>query len=245
MKAVIIAAGCGSRLKEYHQGIPKSLLVINGIRIIDDIISKIIKTGISEIVVITGYKQNLLQDYLKVYNTAKIAIDFVYNSRWEEANGISVLCAKEVIQPDDEFLILMSDHIFQQRILKDIVTFKLLSYETLLAVDQKIESIPDLDDGMKLQCGKFENNLCKITEFGKQLTEYDAIDTGIFRMRYLFFNYLEQSISDGKASLSDACNLMCKSGKMLGMDIQENYWLDIDTPEMLEHKELLRKIIGQ
>jgi len=244
MKAIIIAAGSGSRLKEYHQGIPKSLLEVRSKRIIDDILTKILKTGISKIVVITGYKRHLLQDYLEVYKTAKISIDFVYNPRWREANGISVLCAKKKVKSDEQFLLLMSDHVFQQGILKDIISVKLLSDQALLAVDRKIEAIPDLDDGMKLQCDIFKNNLCNIRKFGKKLTEYNAIDTGIFRLNYSFFQYLEQSISEGKDSLSDACNLMCKSGKMLGMDIKEKLWLDIDTPEMLKQRTLLQQILS-
>lgn len=242
MKAVIIAAGCGSRLKEYHQGVPKSLLEVNGKRIVDDIIQKLVATGIKDIIVITGYKRQLLQDYLDVYNSSTVSVDFVYNPRWKEANGISVLCAKEKIHPGDEFLLLMSDHIFQQAILKKIVSVDLHSDQAVLAIDRKIEAIPDLDDGMKVQCNTFEYSLCKLVKFGKQLPVYQAIDTGIFRLNYSFLQYLEQTISEGKNSLSDACNLMCTTGKMLGMDIKENVWLDIDTPEMLEQNIVIDKI---
>ena len=244
MKAVIIAAGCGSRLKEYHQGIPKTLLSVHGKRIIDDIIEKIIANGISDIVIITGYKSELLYEYLAKYKDSMINIQFIHNPRWEEANGISVLSAKKAMSEKDEFILLMSDHIFSNKILSDVVAAKIKTDEALLAIDSKIEEIPDLDDGMKLQVETIENSMYQINKFGKNLQNFNAIDTGIFKFHSSFFASLENSIARGKDSLSDACNLLSEAGRMKGFDIGEKLWLDIDTPEMLDEEAILQKILG-
>jgi len=245
MKAVIIAAGCGSRLKDHHQGIPKSLLQIHGKTIIDDIIGKISDAEIKEIVVITGYQSDILKEYLSKFNDSEVKIQCIDNPRWEDANGISVLCAKESISEYEQFILLMSDHLFSAEILHQIVKMDIDKDEGLLALDFKTDQIPDLDDGMKIQCYKVSNSLYRINRFGKQLTEFKAIDTGIFKLNYSFFKILEKSIESGKTSLSDACNLLSEDGKILGLDIKDALWLDIDTPEMLDQQKILNKLLNE
>ena len=239
MKAVIIAAGCGSRLKAKHKGFPKTLLTIQGKRIIDDIIEKLRISGISEIIIITGYKHQVLKSELSNYQNSMIKLSFVYNKDWEKPNGISVLCAKEKISQNEEFLLLMSDHIFSKEMLELIIEAEIEKDEALLALDFKINKIPDLDDGMKIQCTHLSGKIHLIHIFGKQLKEYKAIDAGMFKLNYSFFSVLEKSINNGRCSLSDACNDFSQRGKMKGVDIGNCLWLDIDTPEMIEKKHII------
>jgi choline kinase len=242
MKAVIIAAGCGSRLIEKHRGMPKSLLEISGKRIIDNIILKISQCGINNIIVVTGFKNHLLESGLDNYKNTNIKIEFVHNADWRKANGISIFRAKKKISPNEEFILLMSDHIFDKQMLQHIVDTKINTDEALLAIDFKIDQIPDLNDGMKIQCIRKNDNIFEISNFGKKLTEYSAIDTGMFKLNYNFFEILEKTILSGKDSLSDSCNSLAKNGKMLGLDIGPYLWLDVDTPEMIDQKKILDRI---
>ena len=242
MKAVIIAAGCGSRLEKMHKGMPKTLIEINNKRLIDDIISKIELCGINEIIIITGYRRKMLVSALNDYKKDELQINFVYNPNWKNANGISVLCAKEYISEDEQFILLMSDHIFEQEILRQIVKTKIGKDEALLALDFKIDKIPDIDDGMKIQCTEIENPIYSIQKFGKQLSIYNAIDCGMFKFNYNLFLALEGSISKEKCSLSDACNILAKKNKMKGLDIKDNLWLDVDTPEMYNLSKRLKQL---
>jgi len=242
MKAVIIAAGCGSRLHEKHQGIPKTLLKLRDKRIIDDIIKKISLSGINDIIIVTGYKNSILENALGMYKKTDIKIQFVHNQEWKKANGISIFKAKDALNKGDEFVLLMSDHIFSGEMLKKTISTKIKKNEALLAIDFKIDQIPDLDDGMKIQCSRFDSDLYKISNFGKKLIEYKAIDTGIFKFNYNFFEILEHTINSGKTSLSDSCNTLSQNGNMLGLDIGEELWLDVDTPEMIEETDILDKI---
>jgi len=243
MKTVIIAAGCGSRLKEKHDGVPKSLMKINGERIIDDIIGKVHRSGINDIVLVTGYNHEMMKAGLTNYSGTDIRIVFVHNTEWEKANGISVLKAEKAIHEDEEFILLMSDHLFQQRMLETVIHTPIEKDEALLAVDFKIDDIPDLDDGMKVQCNRIDGVLYKIRLFGKQLKSYNGIDCGIFKFNHSFFSILKKSIVDQKDSLSDACNLLSINRKMKAVDIGDSLWIDIDTPEMLAFDERIQKII--
>lgn len=243
MKAVIIAAGSGSRLREEYNGIPKSLIKINNERIIDNIIGKIYGSGITEIILITGYNHEMIEAGLMNYREGDVRISFLYNPDWEKANGISVLTAEKEIRDNEEFILLMSDHLFQQKMLEDVIHRQIEKDEALLAVDFKIHDIPDLEDGMKVQCERIKDAMYEIRLFGKQLTAYNGIDCGIFKFNYSFFSILKKSIEDQKDSLSDACNLLSLNRKMKAIDIGDSLWIDIDTPKMLSFNERIQKIL--
>ncbi len=118
MKAVIIAAGCGSRIKNAHEESHKTLIRINDKRIIDDIIEKLIDCKINDIIIITGYKNQELERAIKNSIYPDVKIQFVNNPEWEKSNGISVHYAKKHIFEDEEFVLLMSDHILKETFYK-------------------------------------------------------------------------------------------------------------------------------
>ncbi len=243
MKAVIIAAGTGSRLESKHNGFPKTLLEVKGKKIIDIILEAVLYSGVNEVVIITGFKSHLLENYFKNNLSESISIEFLYNPNWKMSNGISVLKAKEVIQPDEQFILLMSDHIFHPVMLKEVVNTPIQSNQALLALDFKISSIPDLDDGMKVQCKKQSGKVFTITKLGKSLNTYQSIDCGMFKLNYSFFQVLEDSIANGKDSLSDACNALTTNYNMLGLDIEEKRWIDLDTPKMFSFTSIIDEIV--
>jgi choline kinase len=101
-----------------------------------------------------------------------------------------------------------------------------------LAADRKIDSIFDLDDATKV---KIEGD--QLIAIGKQLDDYNAIDTGMFLCSDEIFTYLEAAQRDGDCSLSDGVRLMAADGKVRAVDIGDAWWQDVDTPEMLARAE--------
>ena len=64
MKAVILAAGLGSRLRPITNEVPKCMVPVNGIRIIDKQIDNLVKNGVKDIYVVSGYKAEVLDSHL-------------------------------------------------------------------------------------------------------------------------------------------------------------------------------------
>lgn len=94
-RAVILAAGFGSRLVPVTLNTPKPLVRVNGVRIIDTLIDSIISAGIEEIYLVRGYLAEQFDQLLYKYPNIK----FIDNPYYNEANNISSLvCAKEHIQ---------------------------------------------------------------------------------------------------------------------------------------------------
>ena len=104
-----------------------------------------------------------------------------------------------------------------------------------IGVDQKLDSIFDLEDAMKVRT---RGN--RVTDIGKKLSDYDAIDIGLFVCPLEIFDYFERAKSrSGKndCSLADGVRLMAGNDKVRAIDIGDGWWQDVDTPSMLQHAE--------
>lgn len=231
MKLIIIAAGQGSRLRSITDGTPKSLSKIHGNTIIDTLLYNCKINNIKDIVIVTGYNSDQIKNYLNGIWT-DLNIEFIYNELWHLENGLSVLSAKDKIPKNQEFLISMSDHLYFSDLLEKVVNSDLSKHYVNVGVDLKIDSIFDIDDGMKV---KFSTHDSSITAMSKNLKSYNAIDVGLFKCNYKFFDYLIRANKKNKCSLSNACNELILDGSLGGVDISDSYWLDIDTPESLSH----------
>jgi choline kinase len=87
MKAIILAAGRGSRMKDLTKEEPKCLVELRGKKLLDWQLDALRLAGVSEIAIVTGYKRELLSN---------LGIVEFYNARWGETNMVSSLaCAQE------------------------------------------------------------------------------------------------------------------------------------------------------
>ena len=231
MKALIIAAGKGERLRQFEGDNPKPLFKVAGIPLIERAIITAKKAGITEFVVVTGYQGEKLKNVLS-HRQQKLGvrIEFISNPDWEKANGHSVLKAKGFLKED--FILLMSDHIFDYRIIQSFLRSGPGEGEVSLAVDLRIQEVFDLEDATKVKTSNGD-----ILEIGKSLTEYDAIDTGIFYCTTGIFTALEQACVEGKGSLSEAIGILASQGKAKTFRIGNHFWQDVDTPATLKQAE--------
>jgi choline kinase len=222
MKAVIVAAGTGSRMQQDKK--PKTLMPFGTETILSTIIKNCIKAGISEFVIVTGYEAVQIHEYASVLQKSlNISISFAQNNEWTRGNGISVLAAAPFVgtQP---FILSMSDHIVSSSAIERIARFT--SEKNLLLVDPNINEVFDIDDATKVQV---EGS--SIREIGKEISIYNAIDCGIFRLTNRFFDSMRNSLHYGRESISAAITGLIAFNDMDAVFMRENeYWSDIDTP---------------
>ncbi len=230
MKALIIAAGRGRRLKSYTRRTPKPLIPILGVPLIERIILSVKRAGIHRIVVVTGYLGHRLKARLGNGSRLGVKIEYADNPQWWQPNGISVLKAKPLLK--NNFVLLMSDHLFDHKTLSDLKRHKLGREESILCVDKSIKSIFDIHDATKVKVRQG-----KIEDIGKYLEQYNGIDTGMFLCSPNFFKVLERTIRKGFCSLSDAVRALAKQKKARSHEITNRFWLDVDTPESLGFAE--------
>ena len=230
MKLIIIAAGQGSRLRAKTDK-PKTLTKIHGTPIIDTLLNNCKKNSIKEILIITGYNSNSIEKYLHD-RWRDLNVRYIYNDEWRLENGISVLKAMPNIELNEEFLISMSDHLYFSDSLEVVMNSQLNNKLVNVGLDLNIESIFDIEDGMKVQV---DTESFIISKMSKNLRNYNAIDIGLFKCKYDFFHYLNGAYKKNQCSLSSGCNALIKDGLLGGVDIDNRFWLDIDTPEALHY----------
>jgi len=230
MKAVIVAAGLGTRQKS--RGDSKPLIPVLKISLIERVILTAKKSGITKFCIVIGYNGDKIKNYLGNGNKLGAEIEYVQNDEWEKANGISVFKAKSCVK--DSFILLMADHIFDSRILDNLLETDVAKDECILCVDKNIPTYLDIEDATKVFS---ENN--RITNIGKELKKYNMIDTGIFLCNPIIFDALEESIKKGDDSISGGIRVLAQRNKMKSLTIGNYVWIDVDTEKDLQNAEKL------
>ncbi len=117
--ALLLAAGMGSRLSPLTDSIPKCLVEVNGIPILERLIRSLRNYGFKRLVVVTGHLSEVIQDYLG-NRYADIEITYIHSPRYKTTNNIySLWLAGKVI--DEPFLLLESDLVFYPELLKSLL----------------------------------------------------------------------------------------------------------------------------
>ncbi len=233
-QAVIVAAGFGSRLQAMRPGgqLIKPLEPVGGIPILHRVMTTALVCGIEEIVLVTGHMAETLEGAVASWDLGS-KVRFVRNDLFHLANGVSLLSGARECPGD--FVLLMSDHLFDSENLRGLLAAGRGTNGAVLAIDRKVEACFDLDDATKVvtQGGQ-------IMAIGKELAKYDAIDTGMFLIGSEVVPLLDAEMTHrGDASISDAMTRFIAQGRMGGFDVGEGLWQDVDTPEMLLEAERL------
>ncbi|RLF43154.1 MAG: nucleotidyl transferase, partial [Thermoplasmata archaeon] len=226
MKALIIAAGRGKRISGITKNKPKPLLPLLGLALIERVILTSKQAGIDEFLIVIGYGGKKIKEKLGNGSKYGVRIEYVENDEWERGNGISVLKAKEMIK--ENFILLMSDHLFDADIIKKLQKAQ-VNNECILVIDKNPEEYIDLEEATLV---KIKND--RIVNIGKGLDEYDGVDCGIFLCSTSIFKALEESISKGNESLSGGIKILANKGKVKYIETK-NFWIDIDNKD--DHKK--------
>lgn len=108
MIGVILAAGMAKRLRPLTDTMPKCLLEVGGRTLLERTVRAMQQAGISEFVVVTGYRGDMIRDYLNTH-LPECEWIFLHNTDYEHNNNIySLWMAGEVVR-GHEFLLMDSD----------------------------------------------------------------------------------------------------------------------------------------
>lgn len=225
-------AGQGSRLRDANKTFLKPFVPVLGRPLISYVLDTLTHAGVKTLNFVVGYESKRMVAQVKQLIPSGLSACFIENRDWQKQNGISLLmAASHVAEP---FLLTMSDHLFDDMIVDHLLD----SFDPdflNVTIDRKLNSIFDLDDAMKVQTqGE------RVTEIGKNLRHYDAIDIGLFICPLEIFDYLKRAkslSSTNDCSLADGVRLMAGDGKVRAVDVGDGWWQDVDTPRMLQCAE--------
>lgn len=237
-RAIVLAAGTGSRLADGAEPSPKPLRMVAGVPLVVRVLKTLESVGIREAVVVTGYQGELVRKVLASEPSLGLEIVFVENRDFSRKNGVSVLAAKDYI--DRDCLLTMSDHLYSPELARQVLLADLPHDACTLGVDYDIERCFDLDDATKVLVERG-----RIAAIGKELETYNAIDTGVFKIGPALVRELEQvEARQGDCSLSDGVAALSRRGQFFATDVGEVRWIDVDTPAALERAEAMLRVFG-
>lgn len=237
MKAVILAAGEGSRLRPYTNDRPKCLVEYRGKPILDYTLETLRACGVNDIVVVRGYKGECI---------VRPGVRFHENPRFAETNMVyTLLCAKAELQ--DDVIISYGDIIYREGVLNTLLASKaplsvIVDRKWKELWRQRMENPLDDAETMKLDA---EGN---IRELGKKPKSYDDVNGqyigllkiagGACREILDFYESLDPAASyDGrpkeKMFMTSFIQLIIDRLMPVKAVMIDGGWLEVDAPEDL------------
>ena len=236
MKALILAAGLGTRLAPLTNDKPKSLVAVNGKPIIFKQIENLKKNNINDITIVSGYKADILEAAvhekwpdIKIFESENYAVT---NNMYSAYLGIKFMFSNSEIKP---FLMMNADVFFDDSVIKSLIEFSSLN-AVVVDIGRYIE------ESMKVVEKKG-----RLTEISKQISPENALGSSIDVYKFgadggkAFFNHCADFIERKKelkkwseVALNDAFSDVIFCACPL-----RGRWLEIDNHEDLSAAEEL------
>jgi choline kinase len=248
MKAIIIAAGLGSRLRPYTKSLPKSLVKIGSKTILEWQLKVFNALKINNINLIIGYKKEKFKDK---------KLNFFLNKNFRNNNILeSLFCAKKILKND--CIISYSDIIFETNIVKKLKSSK---SDISILVDKNwkkiykgrtkhpISQAENVYFNKKLDLKKVGKNLGEKESNGEfiGMLKLSKKGCGIFKRYYRIakLNYKNKKFFNAtsfkKAYLTDFFSYLLENNVKIKCVVIKNNWMEIDTVQDFKRAQNLFK----
>ena len=230
--AVVLAAGAGTRLSSLTRT-SKPMAPLLGLSLAERVLTTFSEhLGIRRFLVVLGHDANRVREHFQQIACRRdLEVAYVEAADWQLGNGASALAVRGHIS-DDIFYLAMVDHVFDHEIGRRLCRAPPPEGAIALAVDRDKGGVHDLDDATRVRLDGL-----RITAIGKQLENWDAVDTGVFLCTSGLFEGLERARDQGAHGLSAGITELSRTGRADAVDVTGCSWLDVDTPEVLSVAE--------
>ena len=240
MKAIILAAGMGSRLKALTKDNPKCMVKVNNKTLIERVLLQLDKCNLEEIILVLGYKKNVLKEFINNLGI-ETKISYIDNDIYDKTNNIySLYMAKEEMLKND-ILLLESDLIFDDGILKNLIA----------DTNKNMTVIASYESWMDGTCVKLdnENNVIdfvtsKKFDFNNTKDLYKTVNIYKFSKEFnkYYIKFLEAYLSSNgenqyyETALETMINIL--PNELKGFVLKDNQkWYEIDDKQDLDIAE--------
>ncbi|MDO5127017.1 MAG: aminotransferase class I/II-fold pyridoxal phosphate-dependent enzyme [Eubacteriales bacterium] len=174
MQAIILAAGMGKRLKALTNDSTKCMVKVNGVTMAERTLKSLDKLNLNKIVIVVGYKGDKLIEYVNSLGL-KTKLEFVDNTVYDKTNNIySLYLAKDYLLEDDT-LLLESDIVFEDAVLRRLVDNPYPSLALVAPFESWMDgTVVTLDEENNLQSflGKKDFDFKRTAEYYKTVNLY-------------------------------------------------------------------------
>jgi glucose-1-phosphate thymidylyltransferase len=231
MKAVVLAAGEGTRLRPLTEDKPKGMVEVDGEPILTHCLDRLAELGADEFVIVVGYlKQEIIEHYEDEYRG--IPITYAHQ-REQQGLAHALLTVEEHI--DDDFMLMLGDNVFEAN-LEDVVRRQ---QEDRADAAFLVEEVPWEEASRYGVCDT--NKYGEIVEVVEKPDDppSNLVMTGFYTFTPAIFHacHLVQPSNRGEYEISEAVDLLIRSGRTIDAIQLDGWRMDIGYPEDRDEAE--------
>jgi glucose-1-phosphate thymidylyltransferase long form len=231
MQAVVLAAGKGTRLRPLTDDKPKGMVEVAGKPILEHCLDQLVDLGAEKLVVVVGYKkENIITYFGDEYRGVPITYS---HQREQKGLAHALLTVEDHI--DDDFMLILGDNIFQAN-LADVVRRQ---QEDRADAAFLVEEVP-WEEASRY-------GVCDTNDYGEIVEVIEKPDdpptnlvmTGFYTFTPAIFHacQLVQPSDRGEYEISDAVDLLIKSGRTIDAIGLDGWRIDVGYPEDRDEAE--------
>ncbi|MEI6349519.1 MAG: sugar phosphate nucleotidyltransferase [Verrucomicrobiota bacterium] len=226
-KAMLLAAGRGTRMRELTNDLPKPMIPVRGKPILEYIVEGLRNAGVEEFLIVVGYRQDVVTDFFGDGSKFGVRISYV-TQVVQDGTGRVVELGKE-FAGNDPFVLSYGD------ILVDPVNYRRLTAPGTEEAVVTVKYSADVSQGGAV----FVNDRFELTDLREKPKPGEPTspwyNAGVYTFRPSIFDFtakLERS-PRGEFELTDAIRALAHSGKVVQAFELTGAWADVRDPEIL------------
>jgi UDP-N-acetylglucosamine diphosphorylase / glucose-1-phosphate thymidylyltransferase / UDP-N-acetylgalactosamine diphosphorylase / glucosamine-1-phosphate N-acetyltransferase / galactosamine-1-phosphate N-acetyltransferase len=227
-KAVVLAAGKGTRMGTITSEVPKAMLAVQGRPLLEHVLERLASVGVEQFFIVVGHRRELVQQHFARW---PVPVQFCVQDPID-GTGSAARLAKEFVG-SDPFLLTFGD------ILCDPVAYTRCA-ETLLhnAATQAVLGVKDTDDPYRAAAVYVADGVVThvIEKPPKGASTTRWTSAGVYAMRPAVFPYLDrlEPSPRNEYELTSIFEMMLQEGLELRIGVMEGAWRDVGRPEDLD-----------
>ena len=227
-KAVLLAAGRGTRMRELTADVPKPMIKVRGKPILLHIVEGLQSAGIKDFLIIIGYHGEMVREYFGDGTCFGLRISYATQTV-QDGTGRVVELAREFVRTDP-FILGYGDILIDSK-----------NYQRLIVLNEETEAIVTVKRNEDVSKGGavFVNEAMEVTDVREKAKPGEPTskwyNAGIYCFRPSIFQFTAklQPSPRGEYELTDAIRALAQSGKKVQAIELEGEWADVRDPEIL------------
>ncbi len=232
MKAVVLAAGKGTRLRPLTSNRPKSLLPIGGAPLLSHLLKGLKGAGIKEVLIVTNFKEEMIKGFYQQNPINNLSVNFIKQER-EVGTADAFKTARKYVS--EEFLGIYGDLFISHNVLDRVLKCHNKGENLICSVH--------VDNPSRYGVIKIENDrVVDIVEKPRPGEEPSHLaNAGIYVLNNKIFEYIDETTPSEREEyeITDTLRAMVRKGEVIkNIEINRDQWLDVGLPwSLLEANE--------
>lgn len=228
MKAVVLAAGRGTRMKDLTQDCPKPMLPLAGRPMLDHQLERLAAAGVREACLVVGYRREVIRDYFTAHPPQSLDLHYVVQAT-PDGTGSALLLAREFAR-GGPFLMTFGDIVVDPQVYRELIRLG-TGADMVLALTHVEDPYRG---GAVYVRGRRVVRIVEKPPKGTSTTNFLCAGVYLFTERVFADLAKLRRSARGEYDLTDAMSAALRSGQTVRHFAVPGFWRDVGRPEDLE-----------